>query len=67
MTASHLDELATCPECDGAGEINFNRSRNRDPQCDESAPCGVCHGEGVVTYAELMEYDPANQGDGFDD
>lgn len=36
-----------CPDCDGAGEITFNPSPVKDPQCEDSARCGRCHGHGV--------------------
>jgi DnaJ-class molecular chaperone len=48
---------ATCPRCDGSGEIGFNPSPINDPQCADSAPCNVCHGEGVVSELTAQAFE----------
>lgn len=39
-----------CPHCKGAGEIPFNNSYNRDPQCDDAHLCGDCNGRGWISF-----------------
>lgn len=41
----------TCPDCNGAGGHDFNRTHGRygpDPQCDEWEKCHECSGTGVI-------------------
>lgn len=37
-----------CPDCDGAGSITANDSRNNDPQQDYDVPCWTCNKTGWV-------------------
>lgn len=55
--------LIDCPRCKGAGEIQFNLSRNRDPQCDDSATCNVCYGDGMVRPDDLDNENDARAAD----
>jgi hypothetical protein len=42
--------MITCPTCDGAGEVFWNPSRVRDPQCEMSQICRECGGSGQVAW-----------------
>jgi len=44
---TQLPHERRCPECDGHGEIAFNRSRDTDPQRDDIARCHLCNGSGI--------------------
>jgi hypothetical protein len=56
MTAAYV--MSVCRECNGDGEVLFNNSYNRDPQCVDWAICGACDGEGVVRCPGCPDCDP---------
>lgn len=42
-------EDATCPECDGAGEVYLNPRRDENGiWIADELPCGPCEGSGVI-------------------
>jgi hypothetical protein len=61
--------VSTCPRCHGSGEIGWNDSPIKDPQCAQEATCDVCHGDGEIVedtplapraqYLDLAEVYPA--------
>lgn len=44
---------AECPDCHGAGELVFNPSPIRDPQCEDTARCPRCHGTGTAAASHI--------------
>lgn len=48
-----MTDLRYCGRCKGSGEITFNPSRNRDPQCEDYATCPDCLGDGTQVRADL--------------